>query len=99
MTDWIIPLVSGAVFFIMSTVRMRARLRGRPLGAFGRVLRAYGTIYLVGEGYLFLILRSLLQGTTEYANISVFAVSVSVVWAGVPGLIGVLRYRRGGVKP
>ena len=93
MIDWLMPLVFGAVFFVMGTLRSRVISRGRPLNRLSRALRSYGTIWAVGEGYLMLGIRSLLEGTTVYSNAGVIVTVASLFWLAAVTMIAVTRNR------
>ena len=91
MNEWIMPLVFGAVFYVFGTLRSRVIAVGRPPNALSRALRTYGTIWAVGEGYLMLTLRSLLEGTTLYGNLAILVIVASLLWFA---LVAVVAFRR-----
>ena len=98
MNDWIMPLVFGAAFYVLGTLRSRAISRGRPLTKLSRALRSYGTIWAVGEGYLMIGIRSLLEGTTLYKKAGVIVTATSLVWMAIVTVIALMlnRSRRAG---
>jgi hypothetical protein len=94
MSDWIMPLIMGAAFYVMGTLRSRVISLGRPPDRLGRVLRGYGTVWAVGEGYLILCLRWMLDGTALYGNLGVIVTIASLLWLAVVVVFGVLRNRQ-----
>jgi hypothetical protein len=91
MSEWMMPLLFGVVFYVLATLRSRVIAVGCPPNALSRALRAYGTIWTVGEGYLMLSIRSLLEGTTMYGKIAIFVIAASLVWLVILGVIALLR--------
>jgi hypothetical protein len=93
MNDWIMPVVLGAVFYALGTARSRVIAAGRPPNKLSRGLRAYGTIWVVGEGYLMLTLRSLLDGRPAYERIAQFVIAGSLLWAAILAAVAMRRKR------
>jgi hypothetical protein len=93
MNEWIMPLVFGAVFYVLGTIRSRVIAVGKPPNDLSRTLRTYGTVWVVGEGYLMLTLRSVLEGTSLYKNIATFVVIGSLLWLAVLATIAIWRRR------
>jgi hypothetical protein len=91
--DWIMPLVPGAGFYVLGALRSGVILGGPPLNKFTCELRNYGTVGVIGEGHLILILRSLLQGTSFYADVAGWVILASVLWWGLLVLVAVRRNR------
>ena len=93
MSDWIVPVVAGAVFYAVGTARSRVLTGGRPLTRLGRSLRSYGTVWVVGEGYLMLTVRSLLDGKPAYENMAQFVIAGGILWAAILAAVAIRRYR------
>jgi hypothetical protein len=95
MSDWIIPLVFGGVFYVLGTLRSRVTSLGKPPNQLSRALRSYGTIWAVGEGYLILGIRSMLDGTALYRDIGAIVMVASLLWVAAVTAVGVMRNRSG----
>ena len=87
------PLFFGAIFFVLGTLRSRVIALGKPPDKFSRALRSYGTVWAVGEGYLMLGIRSLLDGTALKKDSGVIVTLASLLWVAVVTAFGVTRNR------
>lgn len=83
LSDWIMPLVFGAIFYVLATFRSRDIAPRKPPDKFSRALRSYGTVWAVGEGYLMLGIRSLMDGTALYSDSGAIVTVASLLWVGV----------------
>jgi hypothetical protein len=93
MIDWIIPLVGGAVFYVLGTLRSRVITAGKPLSKLSRAIRSYGTIGVIGQGYLMLGIRSVLDGTALYSDSGTIVTVASLLWFAAIIAVAVIRNR------
>lgn len=85
--DWIVPLAMGLIFYLLSTARFRVISLGARPNEFARRLRFYGTIWAVGEGYIMLGLRALLDGTRFSRDAAAIVGGCTALWICVLVLI------------
>jgi hypothetical protein len=88
------PLILGGLFYLLGTFRSRVIAGGKPPNHLSRSLRLYGTIWPVGEGYLMLAIRALLDGTPLYQYNAAIVILATIVWLAILCIIAIRRNRR-----
>ena len=88
-TEWIMPLVLGGIVFVLGTLPSRAVAIARPPSRLRRALPIYVPIFTIGQGYITVIVHSLVAETSLDEWMITIVIVASLAWLAILAVIGI----------